>query len=47
MTNELVSFLVCQLCEGSSKSVGLSQTECLSFKAAYPVEDAIHEHSKS
>ncbi len=46
MTNDLMSFLVCQLCKGSSKSVGLNHVECLSFKAADPFEDAIHEHSK-
>jgi len=46
MTNYLMSLVVCQLCKGSLKSVGVSQTECLSCKAAYPGEDAIHEHSK-
>lgn len=47
MTNDLMSFWVCPFCKGRLKSVGLSQVEYLSFKAAFPNEGAIHEHSKS
>ena len=43
----LLSFLACPLCKGCLKNVGINQVECLSYNAAYPVEDGIHEHSKS
>jgi len=46
MTDDLMSFWVSPLCKGSLKSVGFNQAESLSCKAAYPLEDAIHEHSK-
>jgi ubiquinone/menaquinone biosynthesis C-methylase UbiE len=37
----LLSLLACPLCKGSLKSAGVNQVECLSCKAAYPVDDGI------
>lgn len=45
MTNELMSFLGSPLCKESLKNDCFNQAEYLSSKAAYPLENAIHEHS--